>query len=101
MIPLKIHEVKCKELPELNDEFASEASEFDTMDEYKEDIKKNLQTKKEAEAKREKESKVVDKIIETATMEIPDAMIEMTQDQMVDEFAQRLSYQGLKLEYTY
>ncbi len=95
---VNVKAIRATELPELNDEFASEASEFDTMDEYKEDIKKNLQTKKEAEAKREKESKVVDKIIETATMEIPDAMIEMTQDQMVDEFAQRLSYQGLKLE---
>ena len=95
---VNVKAIRATELPELNDEFASEASEFDTMDEYKEDIKKNLQTKKEAEAKREKESKVVDKIIETATMEIPDAMIEMTQDQMVDEFAQRLSYQGLQLE---
>lgn len=95
---VNVKAIRATELPELNDEFASEASEFDTMDEYKEDIKKNLQTKKEAEAKREKESKVIDKIIETATMEIPDAMIEMTQDQMVDEFAQRLSYQGLQLE---
>lgn len=95
---VNVKAIRATELPELNDEFASEASEFDTMDEYKEDIKKNLQTKKEAEAKREKESKVVDKIIENATMEIPDAMIEMTQDQMVDEFAQRLSYQGLQLE---
>ena len=95
---VNVKAIRATELPELNDEFASEASEFDTMDEYKEDIKKNLQTKKEAEAKREKESKVVDKIIEAATMEIPDAMIEMTQDQMVDEFAQRLSYQGLQLE---
>ncbi|MDD6331420.1 MAG: trigger factor [Clostridium sp.] len=95
---VNVKAIRATELPELNDEFASEASEFDTMDEYKEEIKKNLQTKKEAEAKREKESKVVDKIIETATMEIPDAMIEMTQDQMVDEFAQRLSYQGLQLE---
>lgn len=98
LFKVNVKAIRATELPELNDEFASEASEFDTMDEYKEDIKKNLQTKKEAEAKREKESKVVDKIIENATMEIPDAMIEMTQDQMVDEFAQRLSYQGLQLE---
>ena len=68
------------------------------MDEYKEDIKKNLLSKKEADAKREKEGKVIDKIVENATMEIPDAMVEMQQEQMVDEFAQRLSYQGLKLE---
>lgn len=90
--------IKATELPELNDEFASEASEFDTMDEYKEDIRKTLLVKKETEAKREKESKVIDKIVENATMEVPDAMIEMMQEQMVDEFAQRLNYQGLNIE---
>lgn len=90
--------IKATELPELDDEFASEASEFETMEEYKEDIRKTLQVKKEGEAKREKESKVVEKIIENASMEIPEPMITTMQEQMVDEFAQRLSYQGLQLE---
>ena len=98
MFKVNVKAIRATELPELDDEFASEASEFDTMDEYKEDIKKNLLSKKEADAKREKEGKVIDKIVENATMEIPDAMVEMQQEQMVDEFAQRLSYQGLKLE---
>ena len=98
MFKVNVKAIRATELPELDDEFASEASEFDTMDEYKEDIKKNLLSKKEVDAKREKEGKVIDKIVENATMEIPDAMVEMQQEQMVDEFAQRLSYQGLKLE---
>ena len=98
MFKVTIKGIKATELPELNDEFASEASEFDTMDEYKEDIRKTLLVKKETEAKREKESKVIDKIVENATMEVPDAMIEMMQEQMVDEFAQRLNYQGLNIE---
>lgn len=90
--------IKATELPELDDEFASEASEFETMEEYKEDIRKTLQVKKEGEAKREKEAKVIEKIVENASMDIPDAMIETTQEQMIDEFAQRLSYQGLQFE---
>ncbi len=98
MFKVTIKGIKATELPELNDEFASEASEFDTMDEYKEDIRKTLLVKKETEAKREKESKVIDKIVENATMEVPDAMIETMQEQMVDEFAQRLNYQGLNIE---
>lgn len=98
LFKVTIKSIKATELPELNDEFASEASEFETMEEYKEDIKKTLLAKKETEAKHEKESKVIEKIVEGATMEIPDAMVEMTQEQMVDEFAQRLSYQGLQLE---
>ena len=69
-----------------------------SQDEYKEDIRKTLLVKKETEAKREKESKVIDKIVENATMEVPDAMIETMQEQMVDEFAQRLNYQGLNIE---
>ncbi|MBQ8148600.1 MAG: trigger factor [Lachnospiraceae bacterium] len=98
LFKVTIKAIKATELPELDDEFASESSEFETMAEYKEDIKKTLLAKKESEAKREKESKVIEKIVEGATMDIPDAMVEMTQDQMIDEFAQRLSYQGLQLE---
>lgn len=98
LFKVAIKAIKATELPELDDDFASEASEFDTMDEYKEDIKKTLFAKKEAEAKREKEGKVIDKIVENATMDIPDAMVEMQQEQMVDEFAQRLQMQGLQFE---
>jgi trigger factor len=98
LFKVSIKAIKATELPELDDEFASEASEFETMAEYKEDIKNTLLAKKETEAKREKEGKVIEKIVENATMEIPDAMIEVQQDQMVDEFAQRLQYQGLQLE---
>lgn len=98
MFQVTIKGIKATELPELNDEFASEASEFETMDEYKEDIRKTLTAKKEAEAKQEKEAKIVEKIVEAADMEVPDAMVDMMQEQMVDEFAQRLSYQGLQLE---
>lgn len=98
MFKVSIKGIKATELPELNDEFASEASEFDTMEEYKEDIRKTLLVKKETEAKREKEANVIDKIVDNASMEVPDAMIEMMQEQMIDEFAQRLNYQGLNIE---
>lgn len=93
-----VKEIKEKELPELDDEFASEVSEFDTLAEYKEDVQKKLAEKKEAEAKDKKEEAVIEAIIADAKMEIPDAMIETQQRQMVDDFAQRLSMQGLTLE---
>lgn len=94
----KVHEVKTKEYPEADDEFAQDVSEFDTLAEYKEDLKKNLTAKKEEEAKTKKQQAVMDKVIENATMEIPEAMIETQAENMVDEYAQRLSYQGLSLE---
>ena len=93
-----VKEIKEKQLPDLDDEFASEVSEFDTMAEYKEDVKKNLVAKKEAEAKDKKEEAVINAIIEDAKMEIPDAMVETQQRQMVDEFAQRMQAQGLTME---
>lgn len=93
-----VKEIKEKELPELNDEFASEVSEFDTLAEYKEDIKQKLTVKKEEEAKNEKEDAVIEAIIEEAVMEIPDAMVETQQRQLVDEFAQRIQSQGLSME---
>ncbi len=93
-----VKEIKEKELPELDDEFASEVSEFDTMAEYREDVKKKLGEKKAEEAKEAKEEAVVEAIIADAQMEIPDAMVETQQRQMVDEFAQRLQYQGLSME---
>lgn len=98
LFKVNIKGIKAKELPELNDDFAQDVSEFDTLDEYKADIKTKLAEKKEKEAKQDKENKVIDKIIENAKMEIPEAMINTQVKQMVDEFAQRLSYQGLQLE---
>ncbi len=98
LFKVKIKAITAKELPELDDEFAVDVSEFDTLAEYKEDIKKNLLEKKEKEAKFAKEDAVVDKIIENATMEIPDAMIDTQTRQMAEEYAQRLQMQGLNLE---
>lgn len=94
----KIHKITTKELPELNDEFAQDVSEFDTLDEYKADVKATLTEKKEEEAKRIKEDAVVEKVIENATMEIPDAMIKTQVNQMVDDFARRVQSQGLSFE---
>ena len=93
-----VKEIKEKELPELDDEFASEVSEFDTMAEYREDVKKKLGDRKAAEAKSAKEDAVIDAVIAEAQMEIPDAMLETQQRQMVDEFAQRIQYQGLSMD---
>ena len=93
-----IKEIKEKELPALDDEFASEVSEFDTLAEYKEDIKKNLVAKKEEAAKREKEDAVIEAIIADAKMDIPEAMIQTQQRQIVEDFAQRLQMQGLSIE---
>lgn len=94
----KLNGIKETELPELDDEFASEVSEFDTLDEYKADLKATLQVKKEKTAKNTKEGLVIDKIIENAQMELPEPMIETQKEQMLDEFAQQISYQGLSIE---
>lgn len=93
-----VKEIKEKELPELDDEFASEVSEFDTLAEYKEDIKKNLTERKEREAKNAKEDAVIDAIINDSDIEIPEPMLETQQKQMADDFAQRIQMQGIKLE---
>lgn len=93
-----IKDIKEKELPELDDEFASEVSEFDTLDEYKADVKKNLAEKKEADAKNQKEMAAIEAVIADAAMEIPDAYVQTVQRQMVDEFAQRIQMQGLSME---
>ena len=93
-----VKEIKEKELPELDDEFASEVSEFDTLAEYKEDLKKKLGEKKESEAKSKKEDAVIEAIINDSEMDIPEAMLETQQRQMVEEFAQRLQMQGLSLD---
>ena len=98
LFKVSVKEVKVKELPALDDEFASEVSEFDTLAEYKEDVKKKLAEKKEKEARNAKEEAVLDAIIADAAMDIPDAMLETQQRQIVDEFTQRLQMQGLSLE---
>ncbi len=93
-----VKEIREKELPELDDEFASEVSEFETLAEYKEDVKKNLAEKKEKDAKTAREDAAVRAAVEASRMEIPDAMLETQQRQMVDEFAQRITMQGLSME---
>lgn len=93
-----VKEIKVKELPELDDDFAQDVSDFDTLEEYKADIRKKVEEKKAADAKAKKEDEVIEKIIEGATMEIPDAMVETQAERMVDEFAQRLQMQGLSME---
>jgi trigger factor len=94
----KVNAIKEKQLPEVDDEFASEVSEFDTLKAYKADVKKTLKAQKEKEATAAKEDAVIEAIIEDAKMDIPDAMIETQQRQMVDEFAGRMQQQGLTLE---
>lgn len=93
-----VKEIKVKELPELDDEFAKDVSEFDTLDEYKADIKKNLTEKKDKEAQAQKEDAVILKIIEGAAMEIPEPMIETQTRQMAEDFARRIQQQGLSVE---
>lgn len=95
---VKINEIKTKELPELNDEFASEVSEFDTLAEYKEDLRKHLEVEKENEAKRTKEDEALKKIIDKSTMELPEAMIDTQCENMINEFAQRIAQSGLSME---
>ena len=87
-----------KVLPELNDEFADDVSEFSTLEEYKADIRKNLEVKKEENARTEKENKVIDAIIADSEIEIPEPMLKAQQEQIVDEFAQRLQSQGLNID---
>ena len=94
----KVNGIKVKELPEADDEFAQEVSEFDTLDEYKADIKAKLLKDKEDEAKRAKEDAVIGKLVENATMDIPDAMVEYQTQQMLDDFGRRMQSQGLSLE---
>ena len=91
-------EYQAKELPELDDDFAKDVSEFDTLAEYKEDVKKNLTEKKAEDARRAKEDAAVDKVIENAQMDIPEAMIETQTRQMLDDFARRMQSQGLSME---
>lgn len=94
----RVNEIKVKELPEADDEFAQDVSEFDTLAEYKDDIRKKLTERKEADARREKENAVVAKIVENAAMEIPDAMIDEQVRRMADDFTRRIESQGITVE---
>ena len=93
-----VFKCKVKEVPEADDDFAQDISEFDTLAEYKEDIKKNLMEQKEKEAKAAKEAAVVAKVVENATMEIPDAMVDTQVRNMADDFARRIQSQGLTVD---
>ncbi len=95
---VKINEIKVKELPELDDDFAQDVSEFDTLAEYKASIETTIKEGKEKELKTAKENEIIDKIIEGATMDIPEPMVAAQVNQMAEDFAQRIQYQGLSLE---
>lgn len=98
MFKVTIKEIKVKEYPELDDDFAQDVSEFDTLDEYKADIKKNLEEQKAKDAEAEKESQVIEAIVKDAEMDIPEKMIEAQAQQMVEEFAQNIAMQGISFE---
>lgn len=95
---VKLNEIKAKELPELDDEFAQDVSEFDTLEEYKADLKKNLIERRTKSAEREKEAAAVEKAVENASFDVPEAMIQYQVRQMAEEFAQRVASQGLSFE---
>jgi trigger factor len=94
----KVNEIKVKELPEADDEFAKDVSEFDTIAEYRDDIRAKLLEKKEQDAKRVKQNRVVEQAVANATMEIPDAMVDEQVRRMADEFSRRIQSQGITME---
>lgn len=98
LFKVKINDVTTKELPKLDDEFASDVSEFETLDEYKEDLKKQIADKKLAEGKRAQEDEAIQKIVDASKMDIPEAMIQTQCEDMVNEFAQRIAQSGLTME---
>ena len=95
---VKLHEIKVKEYPEMDDEFAKDVSEFDTIEELKADIKKNLEDENEHKEKHEIEDKAIEKVCENSKVDIPSGMIESELDAMADDLDRRLSYQGMNLE---
>lgn len=98
LFKVKINEIRAKELPELNDEFVQDVSECDTLDAYREETRKKLQERKENAAKGTKEDEAIKKIIDKSKMDIPEAMIDMQAQGMIDEFAQRIAMQGMSIE---
>lgn len=95
---IKLHDIKRKNLPELDDEFAKDVSEFDTLDEYKQDIAKRLAERKAQTAEREKENAVVEKAAAASEVEVPEVMIDSEVERMMEDFANRLKMQGMTLE---
>lgn len=93
-----VHTIKAKELPELDDEFASEVSECDTLEEYRVEVENKIKERKEKEARQKKEDQAVDQAIENAQMEIPKPMLDLQVRQMADDFARRMQQQGLSME---
>ncbi|MGN0348573.1 MAG: trigger factor [Roseburia sp.] len=98
LFKVKLHEIKTKELPELNDEFAQDVSEFETLDEYRADVRKHLEVEKENAAKRTKEDEAIQKIIDKSEIRIPEPMLDTQCENMVNEFAQRIAQSGLSIE---
>lgn len=97
LFKVKIKEIKLKELPVLDDEFAKDVSEFDTLEEYKDDLRKKLVERAEHKAEHENEDNVVEKVVENSTVDIPPVMVEKRIDDLVYDFSMRLRYQGLEL----
>ena len=97
MFKVTVKEIKVKELPELNDEFAGEVSEFDTLDEYKADIRAKLLESKEKQAATENENRVVEKVVEGASMDIPEPMLDFQVQNMINDYARRMQSQGMSL----
>lgn len=95
---VKIHEVKAKELPEADDEFAQDVSEFDTIAEYRDSIRKKLEERKADMAKNEQKQEAIDKIVEASEMELPDAIVLTRADEIINQFAQQLAQQGLSMD---
>ena len=95
---IKLHEIKMKELPEVDDDFVKDVSEFDSLDKYKEDIKDKLTKARENQAQDEVENQLIDKLVENLKAEIPQAMFEIRIDEDIREFAYRLQSQGLNIE---
>jgi len=93
----KVKEIQVRELPELDDDFASEVSEFDTLDEYKADVRAKLEKAAEDKAKTETENAVVDKVVENAEVDVPTAMVDEEVNRQIEDFAQRIQYQGMDL----
>ena len=95
---VKVNEVKTTELPDLDDEFAQDVSEFDSLDEYKADVRKKLEERKKEQAKRTQQDEAVAKLAEASEMEIPDPMVDFQLDQMMNEFSQNMAQQGLSMQ---
>lgn len=98
LFKVKIHKVETEELPEIDDDFAQEVSEFDTLDEYKADLKEKLAKDKETEAKKNQEDEAIQAIIDDSKIELPEPMVDTQCDSMIDEFAQQLAQSGLSMD---